>query len=214
MSVHADGQSIRTPKSQGRADDAVSESSIAEMVDRVFAVGDATLEGTLRRLAVLASETIAGADMVAITTLLAGRPRTAGFSEDLASEVDDLQRQSGIGPGLDAIRRQEIVRFDSAEKDYRWPAFNRAAAARGILSSLSVPLVVHHQGIGALHCYARTGAAFSAADERTASALAAVAAVALVGWNAASARASFPWALQGRSKETKCTRLAPTTSRR
>lgn len=177
MSIDPDMQSIRP-----------GESPLSESVARAVAVGEPTLAGVLHRLAILANETIAGADMVAITTLLAGRPRVAGFSEDLASEVDDVQRQAGIGPGLDAIRRQEVVRFDSAEKDYRWPAFNRVAAARGIFSSLSVPLVVHFQGIGALHCYARRAAAFSSGDERTASAFAAVAAVALARWSCSHPR--------------------------
>lgn len=183
MFVHSEVQSARTLESQDLGGPPAARISISESVAGAFAAGDPTLEVMLCRLAVLASEEISGADMVAITTRLAGRPRVEGYSEDLASEIDDLQRQAGIGPGVDAFRRQEIIRLDSAEKDYRWPAFNRAAAAKGILSSLSVPLVVHYQGIGALHCYSRTAAAFSAADERTASAFAGVAAVGLARWN-------------------------------
>lgn len=162
--------------------DTVSRVFLSETVALVFA-GDATLEGTLRRLAVLANQAMSGSDLVSVTTLVAGRPSTAGFTDDLASQVDDLQCQSGVGPCLDAVRRQTVIRVDSTEKDQRWPAFSRDAAARGILSSLSFPLVVHHLGIGALNCYSRT-AAFSADDERTGSAFATAGGIALAYWHA------------------------------
>jgi hypothetical protein len=89
-------------------------------------------------LAVLTNETVSGSDLVSVTTLVAGRPRTAEFTDDLASEVDDLQCQLGVGPCLDAVRYQRVIRVDSTESG-RWPA-----AAKGIVSSLSFPLVVDH----------------------------------------------------------------------
>lgn len=178
----SDAPSVCVTDSRVFVGDTVSRVFISETVSAVF-VGDATLEGTLRRLAVLANQAMSGSDMVSVTTLVAGRRRTVGFTDDLASQVDDLQCQSGVGPCLDAVRRQTVIRVDSTENDQRWPAFRRAAAARGILSSLSFPLVVHHQGIGALNCYSRT-AAFSADDERTGSAFATAAAIALAYWDA------------------------------
>ena len=158
--------------------------SVGEAVGRVFAAGDATLDETLRRLAVVVNETISGSDMVAVSTLLAGRPRAAGFSDAVAFEVDDLRRRSNIGACPDGTRRQRTAWYDVAEKDTRWPPFNRTAATRGILSSLSVPLVAHHRSIGELHCYSRTASAFSPDDERIASAFADATADALVSWEA------------------------------
>jgi GAF domain-containing protein len=183
MSDRCDASSAEVTESRVFVGDTVSRVFISETVSGVF-VGDPTLEGTLRRLAVLANETISASDMVAVTTLVAGRPRTAGFTDELASEIDDLQCQSGLGPCVDAARQKRVIRVDWTERDRRWPGFGRAAAARGILSSLSLPLVVHHRGIGALTCYSRTPAAFSANDERTASACAATAAIALAYWDA------------------------------
>jgi GAF domain len=178
----SDARGVCVTDSRVFVGDTVSRVFISETVSRVF-VGDATLEGTLRRLAVLANQAMPGSDMVSVTTLVAGRPTTAGFTDDLASQVDDPQCQSGVGPCLDAVRCQTVMRVDSTENDQRWPTFSRAAAARGILSSLSFPLVVHHQGIGAMNCYSRT-AAFSADDERTGSAFATAAAIALAYWHA------------------------------
>jgi len=146
MSDHSDAPSVRITDSRLFVSDTVSQVLISETVSRVL-VGDTTLEGTLRRLAVLANETIEGSDTVAVTTLVTGRPRTAGFSDGLASEIDDIQCRSRVGPCLDAVRCQRVIRVDSTETDQRWPAFMRAAAARGIASILSFPLVVHHQGL-------------------------------------------------------------------
>jgi transcriptional regulator with GAF, ATPase, and Fis domain len=122
--------------------------------------------------------------MAAANTMVAGRPRTAGVTDDLASKVDDIQYRPGAGPCLHAVRDQTVVRVDSTETDQRWPAFSRAAAAKGILSSLSFPLVVHQQSIGALNCYSRIAAGFSADDECIGSTIAAAAAIALAYWDA------------------------------
>jgi hypothetical protein len=198
MSEHSDAPNACVTASRVFVGDTVSRVFISESVAGVF-VGDATLEGSLRRLAILANQTISGSDMVAVTTLVAGRPRVTGFTDDLASEIDDLQCRSGAGPCPDAVRQRRVIRVDWTDKDQRWPAFSRAAAARGILSGLCLPLVVHHRGIGALNCYSRTPAAFSANDERTASACAATAAIALAYWDARHRGERLGLAVQSRA---------------
>jgi hypothetical protein len=97
---------------------------------------------------------------------VAGRPRTAVSTDDIVSEVEYVQYLSGIGPCLDACGDRQVQRVDSTDNDARWPAFARLAATRGILSSMSLPLVAHHQGIGTLNCYSGTSPAFSADDGR------------------------------------------------
>jgi hypothetical protein len=164
-------------------DDIVSRVFVGETLSRV-SVGDITLEQTLRGVATLANAAIDGSDMVGVTMLVAGRPRTAVSTDDTVSEVDDVQYRSGAGPCLDACRDRGVQRVDSVDTDDRWPAFSRAAAARGILSSMSVPLVVHHHGVGALNCYALTARAFSADDERVVAPFALAAAMALAYWDA------------------------------
>jgi GAF domain-containing protein len=168
-----------------------------------FYVGDTTLEETLRRVADFAHETIAGADIVGVTMLVDGGPRTTVFADGSALEIDNAQYESGTGPGLVALRSQKVQRVDSMERDLRWPAFSQAAASRGILSSLSLPLIVHGEGIGALNCYSRTGGAFSPEDEVVGSEFAAAAAIALANaqayWDARHLSERIGYAMQSQA---------------
>ncbi len=184
-----------TTASRVFVDDTVSRVFVGHTLSRV-SVGDTTLAETLRGVAELANAAIGGSDMVGVTMLVAGRPRTAVSTDDIGSEVDEVQYQSGMGPCLDACAHRQVQRVDSTDNDDRWPAFSAAAAARGILSSLAVPLVAHHQVIGALNYYSRTAAAFSADDERVAAPFALAAAMALAYWDARQTGEGLGLALQ------------------
>ena len=133
-----------------------------ETMSRFF-VGDATLQETLHRVAELARDALS-ADMVGITMLVDGRPRTAVFTDDTAPEIDAAQYETGIGPCLDAFRHRQVFRIDDMEKDLQWMPFSEAAAARGIQSTLSVPLLARHEGLGALNFYSHSPAAFTDQD--------------------------------------------------
>jgi GAF domain len=156
VSDHSDSPNASvTTASRVFVDDTVSRVFVGETLSRV-SVSDTTLEETLRGVAELANAAIGGSDMVGVTMLMAGRPRTAVSTDDTVSEVDDVQYRSGMGPCLETCDSRQVRRGDSAEIDDRWPAFSRAASARGIVSSMSVPLAAHHQVIGALNCYSRS----------------------------------------------------------
>jgi GAF domain-containing protein len=165
-------------------------------------VGETTLEETQQRVADLAN-TISGSDMVGVTMLVAGQPRTAVSTDEIASEIDDSQYSTGTGPCLDACRSQHVQRVDATDSDDRWPEFGEAAAARGIFSSLSLPLVDHDTGRGALNCYSRTAGAFSPEDERNGSKFAAAASVALANseayWDARHLSERLDLAMQSRA---------------
>ena len=144
-----------------------------------FFVGDATLGDTLQRVSDLACAALDNADMVGITMLVEGRPRTAVFTDDDAPEIDAAQYETSIGPCLDAFRHRQVFRIDDMEKDQQWPPFSEAAAAHGIQSSLSLPLLARHEGVGALNAYSRSSAAFSDEDVRVGLQFAAQAAIVL-----------------------------------
>ena len=136
---------------------------VADTVLRVL-VGDTTLEETLRGVAELANVAVCGSDMVGVTMLMAGRPRTAVSTDDTVSEVEDVQYQSGIGPCLEACAERPPSGWTRpTPMTAGWVHPGRGGP--GILSSMSVPLVARHQGIGAVNCYSRRPVAFSAADE-------------------------------------------------
>jgi GAF domain-containing protein len=143
--------------------DSESLSNGLQALSRFF-VGDATLRETLEKVADLACTAVPGTDMVGLTMLVEGRARTAVFTDDTAPQIDSAQYESGSGPCLDAFRHQQVYRIDEMEKDQHWPPFSEAAAAHGIHSSMSIPLLARHEGLGALNFYARTSAAFSDED--------------------------------------------------
>ena len=129
-----------------------------------FFVGDGTLKDTLDRVAQLAQEAVPAAAITGMTMLVEGRTRTAVFTDEMAAEIDQVQYETGIGPCLDAFRHSEIFRIDDTVKDDRWRPFSEAAAANGIRSTLSLPLVASHEGMGALNFYSRVPNGFADDD--------------------------------------------------
>ena len=155
-----------------------SLSKALEAMSRFF-VGGATVRETLERMSELACASVGAADMVGITMLADGRPRTAVFTDDTAPEIDTAQYESGVGPCLDAFRHHQVFRIDEMASDHQWSPFSEIAAAHGIESSLSVPLLARHEGVGALNFYSRSPSAFSDADVEAALQFAACAAMVL-----------------------------------
>ena len=134
-----------------------------------FFVGDGTLQDTLQRVATYAEEAVPAAAMTGITMLVDGRAKTAVFTDEAAPEIDSAQYETGIGPCLDSFRHRQVFRIHDTTKDDRWGPFSEAAAAFGIRSTLSIPLVANHEGLGALNFYSRTPNGFSEEDEEVAS---------------------------------------------
>lgn len=168
-----------------------------------FFVGDGTLHETLTRVAHHAEEALPVTDMTGITMLVDGRAKTAVFTDEAAPEIDSAQYETGIGPCLDSFRHGRIFRIDDTTKDDRWSPFSEAAAAFGIRSTLSVPLVANHEGLGALNLYSRTPNGFSEEDEEVASQFGVQAAIVLANaqayWDAHLLSQNLAAAMQSRA---------------
>lgn len=168
-----------------------------------FFVGDGTLQETLQRVAVHAEEAVPAAAMTGITMLVDGRAKTAVFTDETATEIDAAQYETGIGPCLDSFRHRRIFRIDDTVKDDRWAPFSEAAAANGIRSTLSVPLVANHEGLGALNLYSRTPNGFSEDDEVVAGHFGVQAAIVLANaqayWDAHQLSQNLATAMQSRA---------------
>lgn len=158
------------------ADSPLSE-SLAEL-SRFF-VGDGTIEEALTRVVNLTVAAVAPADLVGITMIVEGRQRTAVFTDELAPEIDQAQYDSGSGPCLDAFRDQRVTEITSTREPGPWLEFRRAAADHGILSTISMPLVVEKRSVGAMNLYSRREAAFGDVDRANAEMFAAQAAIVL-----------------------------------
>jgi GAF domain-containing protein len=135
-----------------------------------FLVADASMGDTLRRVADLSVDAVSGASFAGVAMLDDHeRPATAVFTDEQAPEIDQAQYDTGRGPCLDAWRTRTTVRLDDLEQvppDYE--EFAQACLEHGIRSTLSMPLVAAHEGIGALNFYSSDKGGFSASDEEVA----------------------------------------------
>jgi GAF domain-containing protein len=166
-----------------------------------FFVKDGTLGDTLFRVSEMACD-VTPAKYAGITMLVEGSPRTGVFTSAEAPEIDEAQYDTGEGPCLDAFRQQRVFRIESTADDDRWPAFCALAAAHGIRSTISVPLTVHRESLGALNLYAENTGAFTKAHEETVQVFADQAAIALanaqVYWDARHLSENLTQAIKSR----------------
>jgi GAF domain-containing protein len=142
-------------------------------------VNEEAVDDTLQRVADLACRNLGGADVAGVTLLRDGKPTTAVYTDPTSPEVDSAQYETGVGPCLDAFRHQQVFRIESTTEDETWPEFSKACAEHGIMSTLSLPLGVRGNGIGALNLYSKKPEAFSEDDEQVGLMFAAQASVAL-----------------------------------
>lgn len=156
--------------STARPDDAFDPDAADDgLRTRVEKVGllqsDESYEQTLQRLADLACATIPGCFAGSVTLWREGEPYTAVSTDALAKEVDSAQYESGEGPCLDAGRTGDTHRVADLTSDLRWPEFAAVATRNGIRSSLSLPLAVRGEPIGALNLYSQVHDGFAGAVE-------------------------------------------------
>ncbi|MDQ1380158.1 MAG: hypothetical protein QOJ71_877, partial [Actinomycetota bacterium] len=110
---------------------------------------------TLRRVAFIACQSPIGADNAGVTLQRGDAAATAAFHGDAALPLDQAQYEADDGPCLTAFRTGEVVRVERiADAGARWPKFVAAAAEAGIVSSLSLPLLLRSEVVGALNLYA------------------------------------------------------------
>lgn len=165
--------------------------------------GDGSLGDTLTRIAVTAVDALS-ADMAGLTLIDAkGGATTAVFTDDAAPEIDQAQYDSDRGPCLEASRIRQIFRVDDMASEDRWPEFAAAALSHGVQSSVSLPLIVGEQGLGALNVYARASDRFNASSEAIGLTFAAQAAIAVANgvayWEKATLAEQLATAMESRA---------------
>jgi GAF domain-containing protein len=144
-----------------------------------FFVGDGTLQETLSRVADLTVEALPPVELAGITMMVEGRPETAIFTDEEAPEIDEAQYRTGEGPCLEAFRESRVIRIDSTLRDGPWEEFRETASAHGVRSTLSLPLLVDKEAVGALNLYSRTEHGFGDEEVETATLFASQAAIVL-----------------------------------
>jgi GAF domain-containing protein len=134
----------------------------------------------LDRVVNLAVTMVPGAAEATITMVRARRHvYSAAATSDLARWFDVLQDETGEGPCLDAMWKQQTVRVNDLAADPRWPVLGPRAGERGVGSMLCLQLFVHEDTLGALDLLAREKAAFTDESEHIGLLLASHAAIAV-----------------------------------
>jgi GAF domain-containing protein len=122
------------------------------------------LDEVLSEITTIACGAIPGSEAASISLIRGEHTFTAAFDGQLALHADELQYERGYGPCLDAGRAGLVLVIDDMRTEQRWPDYAEHAAARGIGSSLSLPLPFPSGTIGALNTYASRPSAFDAHD--------------------------------------------------
>jgi GAF domain-containing protein len=119
------------------------------------------LDALLTKLAHLAGEAVTPDAVCGITVRRDGRPFSPAVSDPLAAQVDQIQYVTDQGPCLDALRSGTVIVVDDLSQEQRWDQYRPSAVAYGVVSSLSLPLIVEGERLGALNLYSTTGTAFA-----------------------------------------------------
>ncbi len=155
---------------QGSSGDlgALGAAGLSAALSRLSGVllAEETLSSVLELVTTLAAETLPGSNGAGVTLLDGPTRTTAAATDPLVEKADALQYELDEGPCLSAARDQVGYRVDSTWNETRWPNWTASVAHLGLGSSLSTPLVVRGESLGAVKVYARQEAAFTDRDER------------------------------------------------
>jgi GAF domain-containing protein len=163
--------------SEHPVDPAVLASAYGHLLGLLVEAPD--IDAFLDEMVRLAADVVTPAAACGITVRRDGQPFSVATSNDLAAQVDEIQYGTDQGPCLDALRTGTVVQTDDLSQDERWDSYRPHAIAHGVVSSLSLPLTVEGETLGALNLYSATPAAFTGPYREHAEALAAKSAAAL-----------------------------------
>jgi GAF domain-containing protein len=140
---------------------------------------DDAFERTLNTVVDLSVSTVPGCDSAGVTVRVDGRDTTAAASDHYTLEIDRIQYQTDEGPCLEALASGERQQIEAISEETRWAEFCRRAAGDGLRSSVSFPLRLDGELMGALNLYARSERAFDDAALGVGTVFASQAAIAL-----------------------------------
>lgn len=111
------------------------------------------IETFLQEVSMLASGLLDPVASVGITVHQGGEPLTVASSDDRAPLIDEEQYTVGQGPCLESMKTGRVVEVKDQRTDTRWGDYPARARSHGVLSSLSLPLLVDGRSLGALNLY-------------------------------------------------------------
>ncbi len=118
------------------------------------ASGPVTDDTTLSELARWAAGEVEDAISCGITVSASSEnPRVGASSDELARRMDAIQYVLEDGPCLSCMRQREEVRIPDLRRERRWLEFAVRGQREGVGSSLSVPMIVGDEVVGAVNLY-------------------------------------------------------------
>lgn len=135
---------------------------------------DRHVAAELSRQAELLEDLVPNLVGVSLALLRDGVTFTLAATAEHVALLDAIQYALG-GPCVDSALEDELVLSGDSQAglldEQRWVAFARAGAARGVMSTLSLP--IHHDGdvVGGVNLYAATPNAFRGKEDHVASIL-------------------------------------------
>jgi GAF domain-containing protein len=134
----------------------------------------------LEEVAGLAAQIIEPPASCGITVRRDRQAMTIATSDPRAAIVDEVQYTAGEGPCLHAIDIAGTVAVPDLSRDDRWPTYRDRALEEGVRCTLSLPLMVEKQAVGAINLYGyQTVGQFHEAERARAEAFACQASTAL-----------------------------------
>lgn len=137
-----------------------------------------TIDSIVGHIGRLAVQTMDGWDAAAASLGTGTEVATYGATDERLNPVDQAQYDADRGPCVDALKSGEIQYFDGTVEP-RWRQFAEAAADCDIYSTLSFPLMLDDQVMGALNLYSKERDAIRPGHQEEGSLFAAQAAVSL-----------------------------------
>jgi GAF domain-containing protein len=109
----------------------------------------------------VAVEVVTPAVGCGLTVRRDGGAFTVASSGGLAAQGDEIQYGADEGPCLEALRQGQVVEVFDLREDGRWSRYREHALRLGIVSSLSLPMTVDRETVGALNLYPTQPRAFT-----------------------------------------------------
>jgi GAF domain-containing protein len=129
----------------------LSEAAFAELTK--INASQHPLNDVLARTVELAKSVLRVPIEASLTLIDSEEATTPAFTGQVAMDLDETQYKLGYGPCLAAAEAGQLVSIPDMAAEGRWPQFTADARTSGVRSSLSVPLPVQRQVIGALNLY-------------------------------------------------------------
>lgn len=124
-------------------------------------LGTDAIDEVIWKTATLAVQADDDVDACGVTVLRDGAPISIIRTGAEYSDLEELQYSAEDGPAMQAIRDREAVRVTAMDSETRWGSYPGRASARGIGSSMSIPLIAGDQALGSLNFYAKRNEVFA-----------------------------------------------------